>query len=161
MVETLNKVRVLLLEPTGVAAIKIDGTTIYFWSKYSRSGKNVSLNDKNRALLRKKYSELIINNKISMVPSKLPFQVHQRLTKTFESPSSIPFGAKSVTLCGDLYPLPTVRAKAVFMFDEYSPLLQVVVSVDLWRNFKAAELTKVMRQKDDADFTHLLNRIRV
>ena len=47
------------------------------------------------------------------------------------------------------------------MFDKYSPLLQGVASVDLWHNFKIAELTEVMCQKDNVDFIHLLNKLRV
>ena len=47
------------------------------------------------------------------------------------------------------------------MFDEYSPLLQGVVSADLWQKFRIAELTELMRQKDDVDFIHLLNKVRV
>ena len=38
------------------------------------------------------------------------------------------------------------------MVDEYIPLLQGVGNLDLCRNLKRAELTKVMRQKDEADF---------
>ena len=89
-----------------------------------------------------------------MVPSKLLFQVHQRLIEIFESPSNILFAGKSVIICGDLNQLPPVRAKPVFMFDEYSPLFQGVVSVDLSRKFKIGELTEVMRQKDDVDLIH-------
>ena len=96
-----------------------------------------------------------------MVPRELLFQVHQRLIEIFESSSNIAFAGKSVILCGDLYQLPPVRAKPVFMFDEYSPLLQGVLRVDLWRNFKIAELTEVMRQKDEVDFIHSLNKVRV
>lgn len=61
-------------------------------------------------------------------------------------------------LCGDLYQLPPVRAKPVLMLDESSLLLQGVVSVHLWRNFKISELTEIMDQKDDADFIDLLNK---
>ena len=70
------------------------------------------VSNKNRALLRNKYSEvqLIIIDEISMVPSKLLFQVHQRLIEIFESSSNIAFAGKSVILCGDLYQLPPVRA---------------------------------------------------
>ena len=33
--------------------------------------------------------------------------------------------------------------------------------MDVWRNFKIAELTEVMHQKDNTDFIHLLNKVRV
>ena len=33
--------------------------------------------------------------------------------------------------------------------------------MDLWRNFKIAAFTEVIRQKDDADFIYLLNKFRV
>ena len=79
----------------------------------------------------------------------------------FESPSNIPFAGKYVILCGDLYQLRPVRAKPSLMFDEYSLLLQAVVSLDLWRNFKIAELAEVMCQKDNVDFIHLLNKVLV
>ena len=48
-----NKIRVLVLTPTGVAAINIDGTTIHSGLDIPCKGKLFPLNDKNRALLRK------------------------------------------------------------------------------------------------------------
>ena len=124
-----DKVRVLLLAPTGVAAINISGITVHSGLNIPYHSKILSLSNKIRALVRKKYSEvqLIIIDKISMVPNKLLFYVHQRLIENFESPSDIPFAGKSVMPCGDLYQLPPVRAKPFFMFDEYSPLY-------MWRN---------------------------
>ena len=105
-----DKVRVLLLAPTGVAAVNIDGTTIHPGLNIPCHGKMFPLSDKNWVLLRNKYSEvqLIIIDEISIVPSKLLFQVHQRLIEIFESPSNILFAGKSVILCGDLYQLPPV-----------------------------------------------------
>ena len=88
-----------------------------------------------------------------MVPSKLPFQVHKGLIETFYW--------KIFIFCVDLYQLLLVTAKPVFMFDEYSPLLERVASVDLWCNIKIAELNEVILQKNDADFIHLLNKVRV
>ena len=46
------------------------------------------------------------------------------------------------------------------MFNEYSPLLQGVVSVDLWSNSKNEELREALHQKDDADFIPSLNKVR-
>ena len=63
--------------------------------------------------------------------------------------------------CCNLYQLLPITGKPVFMFDEYSPLLQEVVCVELWRNIKITELIEVMLQKYDADFIHFLNKVRV
>ena len=122
------------------------------------------LNDKNRALLRNKYSEVqvIIIDEISMVPSKFLFRVHQRLLEIFACSADIPFAGKPVLVCGDLYQLPAVRAKPLFLFDQTETLIQGVVSMDLWHNFKIAELTEVMRfLRNDEIFIHLRNKVRV
>ena len=89
------------------------------------------------------------------------FKIHQRLLEIFQCSSNIPFAGKSVLLCGDLYQLPPVRAKPIFLFDDSETLIQGVISMDLWRNFKIAELTEIMRQKDDLIFINLLNKVRV
>ena len=106
-----------MLAPTGVAAINIDGTTIHSGLNIPCHGKLFPLNDKNRALLRNRYSEvqLVIIDEISMVPSKLLFQIHQRFIEIFENTSNVPFAGKSVLLCGDLYQLPPVRAPPCLM----------------------------------------------
>lgn len=110
-----------MLAPNGVSAINIDGTTIHSGLNIPCRGSLLPLNDKNRALLRNKYSEvqLLIIDEISMVPNKLLFQIHQRLLEIFECSLDAPFGGKSVSLCGDLYQLPPVRAKPVYIFDDF------------------------------------------
>ena len=39
--------------------------------------------------------------------------------------------------------------------------IERLLSNELWRLFKLAELTEIMRQKDDLEFIELLNKIRV
>ena len=75
--ETL--VLVFLLAPTGVSAINIDGATIHSGLNIPHHGKMFPLSEKNWASLSNKYSEVQLIDKISMVPSKFLFQVHQRL----------------------------------------------------------------------------------
>ena len=76
-------------------------------------GKLLSLNDANKAELRNKHSdvELVIIDEISVVSSKLFYQVHKRMNEMFCPGQDFPFGGKSVLVCGDLYQLPPVRAK--------------------------------------------------
>ena len=66
-----------------------------------------------------------------MVRSKLLFQVHQRLLEIFACSANIPFAGKPVLVCGDLYQLPPVRAKPIFLFDETGTMIQGIVTMDL------------------------------
>ena len=52
-----------------------------------------------------------------MVSSKLFYQIHKRLKEIFSPGQDVPFGGKSVLVCGDLCQLLPVRAKPVFTFN--------------------------------------------
>ena len=86
----VGKERLLMLAPTGVAAVNVDGSTIHsnlgILTDYS-SAKCVSkLSDKSRNSLRAKLSELMVINidEISMVSiNKLLLYIYQRLTEIF------------------------------------------------------------------------------
>ena len=64
-----DKPRILVLAPTGVAAVNISGTTIHTGLGISTGGKLYPLNDKRRAEIRLKLSavEMIMIDEISMV----------------------------------------------------------------------------------------------
>ena len=81
----LEKPRILLLAPTGVAAIDINGTTIHSGLGINVGGKLYPLSQQHRAALRNILSKvrLTIIDEISMVQSALFFQVNQRLTEIF------------------------------------------------------------------------------
>ena len=80
-----HKPRILLLAPTGVAAININGIAIHSGLGINAGSKLYPLNDQQGAALRNKLSEvrLIITDKISMVSSALFYQVNQRSNKIF------------------------------------------------------------------------------
>ena len=120
------------------------------------------LSDRNRAELRNKYSEvqIVVTEKISMMSGKLLYQIHKRLNEIFSPKQNIPFGGKLVLVCGDLYQLPPAQAKAVFMFDE-TEISEEILMLYLWHKFKLAEITQIVRQKDDTVFIELLNKITV
>ena len=65
------KPTVLLLAPTGLAAININGNTVHSGLHIPWRGKLLPLNDANKAELRNKYSEaeLVICDENSMVSS--------------------------------------------------------------------------------------------
>ena len=101
----IGKPRILLLAPTGVAAININGTTIHSGLGINVGGKLYPLSEQHRAALRNKLSEvrLIIIDEISMVSSVLFFQVNQRLTEIFRYSGKEPFAGLPVIVCGDFY----------------------------------------------------------
>ena len=69
----------MLLPPTRVAAINVNGTTIHSGLGINVGGKLYPLNDQQREALINKLSEvrLIIIEEISMVSSVLFYQVNQ------------------------------------------------------------------------------------
>ena len=74
-----DKPIILLLAPSGVAAININGTMIHSGLEINVGSKLYPLNDQQRAALRNKHSEfrLIIIDEISMDSSVFFYQVNQ------------------------------------------------------------------------------------
>ena len=107
----LKKPRVLLLAPTGVAAININGTTIHSALGTNIGGKLYPLSEQHRAALRNNLSEvrLIVIDEISMVSIVLLFQVNQQLNEIFRYSGKEPIAGPPVIVCGDFYQLPPVK----------------------------------------------------
>ena len=116
-----EKPTVLLMTPTGVAAININGTTIHTALAIPKeSGDNVPpLSDQKRTQIRMSLTELklIIIDEISMVSNTTLLHIHQRLKEIFATPSNQLFAGLSVIVVDDLYQLPPIRRKPVF--EEY------------------------------------------
>ena len=156
-----SKPRVLLLAPTGVAAINIDGTTIHSGLGINCNGKFYPLKDKQKTILCNKLSEvqLIIIDEISMVSRKLFFQVHKRLIEIFGCGKDLPFANQLVIVCGDLYHLPPTIYSEIRNINNVT--IHEITSASLWHLFKMAELTEIMRQVGDNTLIEVLNKIRV
>ena len=158
---TLDKPKVLLVAPTGVAAVNIDGTNIHTSSviPIGRYGKNLPrLNDKKRSALRNKLCELrtLIIDEISMVSNLQLLYIHLRLVEIFGCSDNIPFAGITVIAVGDFYQLPPVQQRTVYA--EYTDAWLNLVH--LWNLFKIAELHEIMRQRGDSDLIDLLNKVR-
>ena len=110
----LEKPKVLLLAPTGVAAINIYRTTIHsaLHIPVGTFKKHLlALNDKmSWSSLRNKFSKVkaIIIDEISMVSNDL------QLVESFGCPNNTPFAGLSITVVGDFLQLPPVRAQPVY-----------------------------------------------
>ena len=156
-----EKLKVLKIAPTGVAAINIDGTTINtaLGIPISRSVNLNKLSDSLRCTLRNDYSEVaaVIIDEISMVSNVRLYQIHVRLCEIFNASLDIPFGGLTLLVVGDFYQLPPVREQKVFM-----PFKHVLLNLcHPWHHFQFFELTEVMRQLGDNVFIDILNNVRV
>ena len=156
-----EKPKLLLLAPTGVAAINIEGITIHsgLGIPIGHHGENVPrLSDKMRSKLRNKLSEIgvIIIDEISMVSNLLLLYIHQRLVEIFGCSCDIPFAGISIIVFGDFYQLPPIQQRTIYA--EYKDAWLNLSP--LWRLFRIAELKEIMRQRGDTVLIDLLNKVR-
>ncbi|XP_062618787.1 uncharacterized protein LOC134280394 [Saccostrea cucullata] len=156
-VENPDSATTLIAAPTGTAAFNIGGMTLHSAFGISKNIKlpYTPLGENILNTLRAKYEnlKLIIIDEISMVDHKLLTYVHGRLTQIKQSKKV--FGNVAVLAFGDFYQLPPVKASPLYKVKES-------VMVDLWNPlFSKATLTEIMRQKDDAKFAEMLNRLRI
>ena len=152
---------VLLMAPTGVAAVNISGTTVNTGLAIPKhAGINLPpLPDQKKTLLRLSLSELklLIIDEISMISNNRLLHIHQRLKEIFGTSSSKIFAGISIIAVGDLHQLPPIQQKPIFC--KFSN--DVYNLSHPWHEFKMIELVEIMRQKDDQPFVELLNRLRV
>ena len=114
-----DKPRVMLLAPTGIAAINIGGNTIHsaLHIPINIYGKTVpKLSDKVRSSLRNKLSELrlLIIDEVSMVGNKLLTYIDQRLVEILGCSPELAFGGISIIFSGDFHQLPPIKAAQIF-----------------------------------------------
>ena len=109
----IEKPKVLLMAPAGVAAIQVDGTTIHIASgiPVGHFGTKLPpLHDKIKCSLRNHLSDVkgIIIDEISIISNELLFYIHLRLNEIFGSVNNDPFAGLTVIVVGDLLQLPPV-----------------------------------------------------
>ena len=156
-----SKKNILVVAPTGVAALNVDGQTIHKAFNFSvpMSLKKVrKLSEKERQFYKK--IDILVIDEVSMVRADLLDCVDQFLRKNAHSPDR-PFGGVRLVMMGDPYQLSPVISK-----DEERQYLQnsgyetpYFFSAKCYKNIELIELTKIHRQKDEA-FITVLNKIR-
>ncbi|MBI2090525.1 MAG: AAA family ATPase [Deltaproteobacteria bacterium] len=158
--ETTRK-NVVVLAPTGVAAVNVGGETIhsFFRFKPDITPDRVKKLGQTKQELFQKIDTLIVDE-ISMVRADLLDAVAKFLQLNRPTPRR-PFGGAQMVLFGDLYQLPPVvqrKEEELFRSHYESPYFFSAKSFDSLR-LEWVDLTKVFRQTDDA-FLDILNRIR-
>ena len=157
-----TKKNVVVLAPTGVAAVNVDGQTIHSFFGMPpgvtvSEAKEIARNKKKAAIFEK--IELIIIDEISMVRADLLDCVDVFLKTVLRSKS--PFGGKQMLFIGDLYQLPPVvkgEEKALFK-GQYQSHYFFDAKVMGEFTCTLVEFGKIYRQTDKK-FIELLNRVR-
>lgn len=159
-----TKKKVVVLAPTGVAAVNVTGQTIHSFFHFKpnvtpASIKKKKSENKEKTTIYKKLTTIVIDE-VSMVRADLLDCVDKflRLNGPEQKQS---FGGVQMIFIGDLYQLPPVVTSAereIFRSHYASPyFFSAKVFGEL--NLEFIELEKVYRQKDD-EFVRLLNTIR-
>lgn len=157
----------VVLAPTGIAALNVGGTTLHSAFGYSNlvnlniddiSDKTICLKSEKQLVLR--HISTIIIDEISMVRADT-FDKIDRILKIINE-NDKPFGGKQMLLFGDLFQLPPIaQAKErKYLYDRYGGLHFFRADAYSQSNFHFRELTLNHRQKEDAAYFELLNRIR-
>lgn len=157
----------IVLAPTGIAALNVNGATLHSTFGYYNlvnldvdaiSASTLRLKSEKRITLRS--VSAIIIDEISMVRADT-FEKIDRILKVINQ-NNLPFGGKQILLFGDLFQLPPVtKAKEFeYLLDRYGGIYFFCSDAYKRGKFQFMELTINHRQKDDAEYFSLLNRIR-
>lgn len=159
-----TKKNVIVLAPTGVAAVNVGGQTIHSFFHF-KPGVTLAAIRKKRAAGKEKtsiYKKLttLVVDEVSMVRADL-LDCVDKFLRLNGSDSKKPFGGVQMIFIGDLYQLPPVvtgTEREIFKSLYSSPYFfsaKVMQELDL----EFIELEKVYRQKDN-EFVRLLNSVR-
>jgi ATP-dependent DNA helicase PIF1 len=156
--------RVVVLAPTGVAAVNVAGQTIHSFFHFKPNVtpaaiKKKKSTEKEKTTLYKKLTSIIIDE-VSMVRADL-LDCVDKFLRLNGPDQKRPFGGVQMIFIGDFYQLPPVVTSAereIFRSHYVSPYFFSAKVFDQME-LEFVELEKVYRQKDD-EFVRLLNTIR-
>lgn len=160
---TRTKKKIVVLAPTGVAALNVRGQTIHSFFRFK---PNVTVQKIKQTVRRTdkesiyKQLDMIVIDEISMVRADL-LDCIDRFMRLNGRSLQLPFGGTRMVFIGDLYQLPPVMTryeKELFRMVYKSPYFFDALSFT-GLEMEIVELDKVFRQKDSI-FINILNAIR-
>lgn len=154
--------KVVVLAPTGIAALNVQGQTIHsFFGFPPRPLERSEIKKRRNRNLYKRLDTLIIDE-ISMVRADLLDNIDWFLRINREIP--LPFGGLQVVFFGDLFQLPPVVASDAeamrFQLSYASPYFFSAYAFDTGFSMEMLELNKVYRQ-ENRHFLRLLDAVRL
>jgi hypothetical protein len=153
--------KIVVLAPTGVAAINVGGSTIHSFFRFPP--RLVTTDGVRRVRGREALFaalETVVIDEVSMVRADVMDAIDQSLRLNRKRPHE-PFGGVQVILLGDLYQLPPIVDKELqdYFSDTYKSPYFFDAQVFTSHAFEVIELGKVFRQRDPG-FVELLNKVR-
>lgn len=158
-----TKKKVVVLAPTGVSALNVNGQTIHSFFGFS---PNIDVERVRRSKPTKgqlsilKHLDTIVIDEVSMVRADLMDCIDEALRNFLNT--NEPFGGIQMVFIGDLHQLPPIVVgddeRLRFKTEYMSPYF---FDAKVFQNvqFDCIELQKIYRQKD-FDFVELLNKVR-
>ncbi len=165
-----TKKNVVVLAPTGIAAINVGGQTIHSFFAFDYAALNpddVWINDETAQLLQKAHTLII--DEISMVRSDIMESIDRKFHEAFKNQANyedikdLAFCGSQIIVFGDLYQLPPVIAEdevRSYLNEKFGGPYFFDAPVIKKSNLKIYELEKIHRQKDQY-FQIMLNNIRI
>lgn len=152
---------VVVVAPTGVAAINVGGQTIHSFfhipPKTPLQKDDLDPGSRLRDICRA--LDVVVIDEVSMVRSDIMHAIDYVLRVS--NGNNLPFGGKQMLMFGDLYQLPPVAQPQVrrYLDDTYGGVFFFNAPATRNCDLKIHELTHVFRQKDPA-FINILNEVR-
>ncbi|MBU1086892.1 MAG: AAA family ATPase [Candidatus Omnitrophica bacterium] len=156
-----TKKNIVVLAPTGVAAVKVRGQTIHSFFKFPPKAIQKKHIKRLRDSTVVEKLDAIVIDEVSMVRSDIMDGIDYAL-RVNRGEYNLPFGGVQVILFGDLFQLSPVvgyQERKIIESQYQSPYF---FSAKVWENSKLVkyELNKVYRQKDN-EFIEILNKVRM
>lgn len=157
--------KAVVLAPTGVAALNVEGQTIHSFFGFSpevqdpKIHREIQVFYKTKEILKK--IDAIIIDEVSMVSVDLMESINIKCQKARRN--ELPFGGLQIICFGDLFQLPPVvsdREIHRYLNDTYGGTFFFNAPVFENCKLKIYELENIFRQKDNK-FKEILNKIRV
>ncbi len=152
--------KIIVLAPTGVAAINVSGQTIHSFFRLPPKiiRKDIIKRLRDKSLIEN--LDMVIIDEVSMVRADIMDGIDYAL-RLNRGKMKIPFGGVQMVFFGDLFQLsPVVEDETRKLLEElYSTPYFFSAKVFNDCNIRSIELSTIYRQKDDL-FMELLNRVR-
>lgn len=157
-----TKKKVVIVAPTGVAALNVGGQTIHSFFRIPPefvTKEKLTLNSKTALILRN--IDAVVIDEISMVRADLMDAIAYLLEEARDN--GLPFGGVQLIMFGDLYQLPpVVQDKELHKYFAHNHGGHYFFNAHCWDKQlpEIYELTEIFRQKDK-NFKDILNKIRI